>query len=186
MAKKLKVVALAGLIHTITKQDLESYPHLVAEGIKVGDEVEVGNDVKLKDVIKSLEAENIQLKNDKDISDGALVNLSNDIDELSVEHENQKNEWKAEVEVLKAKLTDLEKSKNIQITALENTVYEVNQKLLGTTTGTVLDTPSKKVIVNHGVIVGGKKFTKEQIENDPSTQEVLLEMGSTAVTKIEG
>ncbi|SJN51586.1 hypothetical protein FM120_31415 [Sphingobacterium faecium PCAi_F2.5] len=161
MAKKLKVVALAGLIHTITKQDLESYPHLVAEGIKVGDEVEVGNDVKFKDVIKSLEAENIQLKNDKDISDGAL-------------------------EVLKAQLTDLEESKNIQITALENTVYEVNQKLLGTTTGTVLDTPSKKVIVNHGVIVGGKKFTKEQIENDPSTQEVLLEMGSTAVTKIEG
>lgn len=187
MAKKLKVVALVGVIHTITQLDLDANPHLVSEGLKVGEEVEIGNDVGQGEVIKKLEAENVKLKADKEISDGALINLSDDIEELSAEHENHRKTWQAELDDLKSNLSELDTTKNSRISDLEKELTEANDKIALTVEGGKrTGSSSNSILVNHAVIVGGKKFTKEQIEKDPNMQEVLLEMGSTAVTKIEG
>lgn len=164
MAKKIKVVALVGVNHTITQSDLDANPHLVTEGVKVGEEVLIGNDVKSDEIIKNLEIINSELESKLRDYETSADNLLNELNASSIEHENQRKAWQAlEKELKEAKETPLNVKGN---------------------KGHTLSPQS--ILVNHGVIMGGKKFTKEQIEADTSIQEVLFEMGSTAVTKIEG
>lgn len=164
MAKKIKIVALVGVNHIITQLDLDANPHLVTEGVKVGEEVLIGNDVKSDEIIKNLEIINSELESKLQEYETSADNLLNELNASSIEYENQRKAWQAlEKELKEGKETPLN-------------VKGSKGHALG----------PQSVLVNHGVIMGGKKFTKEQIEADTSIQEVLFEMGSTAVTKIEG
>lgn len=162
--KKILLVSLIGAKHIITEADLVSNPDLV-DKVKVGDEVELGPDPVALSRISELE---------KDLDKKSKVEKALEIQVFSLNSE------------LTNKQNDLQ--------TLENNYKEVSKKLdeanqtitnLGSE-NQPLSGKAAKVKVNHGVVLNGKTYSKEQIQEDASIQEVLLDLKSSAVTAIEG
>lgn len=161
--KKIFIASLFGSMHIITKADLEKNPDLVGK-VKVGDEVELGPNPE--------QASRIELEKElykKNKVEKAL--------QLQVSSLN------SDLTTIKNKLSTSEKNfKEVSIK-----LDEANATI--TKLGTENQPPiisSAKVQVHHGVVLNGKKYSKEQIQNDTSIQEVLLELKSSAVSAIEG
>lgn len=165
--KKILVASLVGAKHTITEADLVINPKL-AEQVKVGDEVQLGHDPELLTRISDLE---------KEVTDKTkeLEDLKNQAEALNDELINER------------KLID---ESNKSFKELLEQYKEADEKIkslsLGIGAPTDAGSVKSKVKVNHGVVLHGKTYSKEQIEKDPSIQEVLLELKSSAVTAIEG
>lgn len=162
--KKILVVSLIGAKHTITEADLKANPDL-ADKVKVGDEVELGPDQASIDRIAELDKE-------CDDRSNIMIELNDQIDSLKVEltEERKKSEQSNTSYANLKKELDSAKEQ-IKSLSLENLPPVVN---------------SAKVKVNHGVVLNGKTYSKDQIKNDASIQEVLLDLKSSAVTAIEG
>ncbi|GAA0883269.1 hypothetical protein GCM10009120_18660 [Sphingobacterium siyangense subsp. cladoniae] len=162
--KKILVVSLIGARHIITEADLAANPDLV-EKVKVGDEVELGPDPSALSRISELE---------KDLDKKTKVEKALELQVFSLN-------------------SDITTKQNEFLT-LEKSFKEVSTKLNEANAaianfGTENQPPvanSPKVKVNHGVVLNGKTYSKEQIKNDASIQEVLLDLKSSAVTAIEG
>ncbi|WP_353183564.1 hypothetical protein [Parapedobacter lycopersici] len=74
----------------------------------------------------------------------------------------------AEVQALKARIAELESEKAANASGAAKAPVK----------------PSK-IKVKHGVLINGKKYSKDQIEADPSIQEYLVEIKSGAVEAIK-
>lgn len=162
--KKILVVSLIGAKHIITEADLAANPDLV-DKVKVGDEVELGPDQSAIDRIAELDKE-------CDYRSNIMIELNDKIDSLT----SELTEERKKSEESNTSYADLKKQldsakEQIKSLSLENLPPFVN---------------SAMVKVNHGVVLNGKTYSKEQIQEDASIQEVLLDLKSSAVTAIEG
>ncbi len=157
--KKILVVSLTGAKHTITEADLKANPDL-ADKVKVGDEVELGPDPRSTQMENDLKTITT-LKNELGDQVKSLTNELSDVRRKEQELQSSNANLQKELDWAKEKLESFRS---------ENTTPEV----------------SSKVKVNHGVVLNGKTYSKEQIKNDASIQEVLLDLKSSAVTAIEG
>lgn len=80
--------------HIITQEDLDNNPDLVPQGVKVGDEVILGDAVNSTDLIAELEksvevkeAENLALKAELKAKDEAIASLKKELAEKASEPE---------------------------------------------------------------------------------------------------
>lgn len=161
--KKILVVSLIGTKHIITESDLAANPDLV-DKVKVGDEVELGPDQSAVDRIAELEQD---VHNRSNI----IIELNDKINSLT----SELTEERKKSEESNLSFADLKKQfdsakEQIKSLSLENLPPVVD---------------AAKVRVNHGVVLNGKTYSKEQIQNDASIQEVLLDLKSSAVSAIK-
>jgi len=161
--KKILVVSLIGAKHIITEADLKANPDL-ADKVKVGDEVELGPDPK---------------------SESKITQMEGDLKKITT----LKNELGDQVKSLTNELSDVRKRASELHSSNANLQKELdwaNEKLESFRSENTAPEVSSKVKVNHAVVLNGKTYSKEQIKNDASIQEVLLDLKSSAVTAIEG
>jgi len=162
--KKILVVSLIGAKHIITEADLKVNPEL-ADKVKVGDEVELGPDPKSQSKITQIESDLNKITTLKNKLGDQVKSLTNELSDV------------------RKKASELHSS-NVD---LSKKLDEANKTI--TALGAESQPPvvsSSKVKVNHAVVLNGKTYSKDQIENDASIQEVLLDLKSSAVSAIEG
>lgn len=120
-----------------------------------------------------LTADNVKLKEDLDKSNTDVVSLRGANDSLK----SDKDRLESLLQEKKNELSDLQTEKGV----LTDRVKELETALDTEVASKGVDS----VVVNHGVVVGGKTYSKSEVEASKDIQEYLVSIGSSAVTVVE-